>query len=483
VLAACLAVMAGCRTPRQIQTADYLGVANQASQAGAWPETSVQALPPVAPDLEGPHPVEVYIHYALSQNPDIEAARKRVDTAAYRVPQAASLKDPTFGVTAFPEPVQTAAGQQEVSLTASQHLPWFGKLNTRAQAADADVNVARAQLAAAELEVIEQVKRAYFELYFVQQAIRVTDEDRKLLLQFVQIAESKYQTGQANQQDFLRAQVEVLKVDNDLIRLRQQIESSQAKLARLMHVSPDTPLRALNHAPQEQIPQDIEHLYQQAVQQRPELHAQLAAVRRDRHNVELSRLEYLPDLTAGATWIGTSNAGISPVANGDDPLLVAISMNVPIYRKRLDAGVREAESKVVAGARQYDSLKDRTTEAVKDLYTRAASQHDLLKLFRDSIIPKATQTLEVSQAGYQVGDVDFLQLIDNWQQLLRFQIAYHQLESQLQQTLAALERVVGGELHAMPSPQVAPARPTAHNNAPIPAPPAVAMPPLPPNFR
>lgn len=480
---ACTASIAGCRTPHRIQTSDYVGVVNQVAHSGAGPAAAMQALPPVAPELEGPQPVGVYVDFALAQNPDIEAARKRVDAAAYRVPQAASLKDPMFGVTTFPEPVQTAAGQQDVSLTASQNLPWFGKLNTKAQAAEADVNVARAQLAAVELEVVEQVKRAYFELYFIQQAIRVTEEDRKLLVRFVQIAESKYQTGQANQQDFLRAQVEVLKVDNELIRLRQQLDSSQATLARLLHVSPDTPLRAMNDTPREQIPRDLKALYEQAARCRPELHAQLAAVRRDRHNVELSRLDYFPDLTAGVTWIGTSDAGISPVANGDDPLLLAFSMNIPIYRKRLEAGVREAESKVVASARQYDSLKDRTTEAVKDLYTQAASQYDLLRLFRDSIIPKASQTLEVSQAGYQVGDVDFLQLIDNWQQLLRFQIAYHRLESQLQQTMATLERVVGGEVQATATPQATPANPGVNNNAPLPAPPADAMLSRPPSFR
>ncbi|MHC4406148.1 MAG: TolC family protein, partial [Planctomycetota bacterium] len=266
----------------------------------------------------------------MSQNPDIEAARKRVDAAAYRVPQAASLRDPTFGVTAYPEPIQTAAGQQQVALTASQHLPWFGKLNTRAQAVESDVNVARAQLAAVELEVIEQVKRAYYELYFIQQAIRVTEENQELVLRFVQIADSKYRTGQTSQQDFLRAEVEVFNIDNQLIRLRQQLDSSQAKVARLLHVSPDTPLRALDRPPQEQIPQDLERLYELAVAQRPELHAQLAAIRRDRHNVELARLDYFPDLTAGATWMGTSAAGLSPVANGEDPLLLGFSVNVPI---------------------------------------------------------------------------------------------------------------------------------------------------------
>ncbi len=448
-LAAIVLSTAGCRGPRQIRTSDYAGAVNQVSYSVASPAAAADATSPDAPDLGGPHPVETYISYALSQNPDIEVARKRVDAAAYRVPQAASLRDPTFGAAVLPSPVETAAGRQEVSLTASQHLPWYGKLNTKAATAEADANVARAQLAAVELEVIEQVKHAYYELYFVQRAVSITEDSRKLLLNVVRIAESKYRTGKASQQDVLRAQVEISNLDNQLIRLRQQIDSSQAKLARLMHISPDTPVRASEQPPQQQLPHDLQRLYQQAIAGQPELHAQLAAVQRDRRNVDLARLEYFPDLTAGVTWIGTSTSGISPVANGEDPVLLGFSVNVPIYRTRLDAGVREAESRVVASTRQYDSLRDRTAESVKDLYTRAISQYDLVKLFHDDIIPKAEQTLEVSQSDYQVGEVDFLTVIDNWQQLLRFQIAYHRVESQLQQTLAALERAVGGQLQTV----------------------------------
>ena len=475
-LVAIVFLITGCRASRQIQTSDYIGAVNQVVHSAAGHTAVVGAVPPVAHDLGGSHPVEVYISYALSQNPDIEAARKRVDVAAYRVPQAASLQDPMFGVTAFPEPVQTAAGQQEVSLTTSQRLPWFGKLATRAAAAESNTNVARAQLAAVELEVIEQVKRTYYELYFIQKTIRITEDNRSIMLDFVQIADSKYRTGKASQQDVLRAQVEVFDLDNKLIRLRQQIDSSQAKLARLLHISPDTPVRALEQTPGEQIPQDLERLYQQAIRDQPQLHAQLAAVQRDRRKVDLARLEYFPDLTAGVTWIGVSAAGLSPVADGEDSLLLGFSVNVPIYRKRLDAGVREAESRVVASTRQYDSLRDRTAESVKDLYTRATSQYDLVKLFWHDIIPKSEQTLEVSQAAYQVGDVDFLTLIDNWEQLLRFQIVHTRLESQLQQTLATLERVVGGRLQTVePSEQVPPFSP-AENGLPTPK----SLPALPP---
>jgi outer membrane protein TolC len=133
----------------------------------------------------------------------------------------------------------------------------------------------------------------------------------------------------------------------------------------------------------------------------------------------------------------------------------------------------------VASTRQYDSLRDRTAESVKDLYAQATSQYDLVKLFRDDIIPKAQQTLEVSQAAYEVGDVDFLQLIDNWEQLLRFRIAYLRLESQLQQTLATLERVVGGQFQTVAPIERVPPAPPAENR--LPAPEAIpAVPPTPP---
>ena len=85
-------------------------------------------------------------------------------------------------------------------------------------------------------------------------------------------------------------------------------------------------------------------------------------------------------------------------------------------------------------------------QEVKDLLVQATSQKELIDLFRDDIIPKSDQTLRVSMSAYEVGKTDFLQLIDNWRQLLRFQIAYQRLESQLQQTIASLDRVVGGQL-------------------------------------
>ena len=471
-LAACLPLLwsaAGCRsTPpaHQIRDPDFARM--ESAIAETWyAQVPIDIQSPLAPDLAGPQPVETYIAHALVHNPDIHAARKRIEAAAMRVPQAASLQDPMLEVNPYLVPMQMGEMEQVMQLGVSQQIPWFGKLRSRAEAAEQETERARAELAAAELAVIEQVKIAYYELYFVQQALQITEADRELLQGLLEIAAARFRVGQVSQQDVLRAELEVLDLENQLVQLQQELATAQARLARRLHLSPETPVRALEDLPAQQIPDDVHRLYDQAIAARPELHAQLADVIRERRNVDLARLDYLPDVRLSGMWMGMvmPDNGMNGSPDTDSAFLLGIGMNLPIYRKRLDAGVREAEARVVASARQYDSLRDQTQEEVKDLFARVHSQQELLRLMRDEIVPKADQTFEVSLQSYEVGEVSFLQLVDNWRQLLRFQIATHRLEAQLRQSLARLERTIGGYLHADAAyrtiPQDAPARGTA----------------------
>ena len=456
LIAAVIAIVAGCRTAHPVRDREYAQVSYSVQQAWHAPAPAVDAVNPVFSHLEGPHPVEEYIQFALGQNPNIHAARKRMEAFAHQVPVAASLPDPMLNLTVQPEPVQTAAGQQELMLSANQKLHWFGKLGTRAGVAESQTNVARAQLAAAELATVAKVKRAYYELYFIQQATSVTEAEQRLLGDIRAVANTRYKAGGTSQQDVLRADLEISNVESELIRLRQQLASGQARLARVLHVAPQTKLLALDRLPPEHAPRDLELLQQQAVAARPELHALLAAIRRDQQAADLARLEFKPDVTLGFSWIDVSSAGISPVANGRDAFLLTAGVNLPIYRKRLDSSVRSAEAKAVSTAREYDSLRDGTLEKTTDLFAQAQSQQELLTLFREDILPKSRQTLEVSSRAYNVGQVDFLTLIDNWRQLLHYEVSYRRLEASLRQTLAELERVVGGLMEITPEAIAAP---------------------------
>jgi len=347
-------------------------------------------------------------------------------------------------------------------------VPWFGKLKAQAEAAEAEVNMARAQLATAELEVIEQVSRGYYQLYFVEQSIQITEQNRNLLADILQIADARYRTGTTSQQDVLRLQAELSTIDSDIVRLRQELDSARAELAQLLHVSPETPFETTRQLVAQDVPRDLDRLYKQAVAARPELHEQLAAIERDRFKVERAQLEYFPDLTFGAQWGQmTTNRALAGSADGLDMVGLNVSGNLPVYRNKISAGVREAEAQVVASARQYDQMRDQTLRDVKSLFAQANSQQEMARLFGESIIPKTQQALDVAIREYQVGTTEFVQMIDNWRELLRFQIMHQQLEAQLRQSLASLERVVGGftvlSIEAIPAPD--------NDPNPLPAPP------------
>lgn len=434
----------GCHSGQQTIDNRYRELSHDFLSSQNQPVSTSAALNPVVHTLSGPHSLEEYIHVGLQQNSEIQEVRLMVESMANRVPQVASLPDPMLNATAFPSPVQTAAGEQEFALSMNQKFPWRGKLATKAGMAEEEVNSARAQLAAVELKVVEQIKNAYYQLYFVQHAISIVGKDKQELERIEDIVDQMYRVKrEVTQQDVLQIQVALARIDAELVQLKQQGESTQARLARLLHVSPETKPEAMDSLPPDQTVQNIEQLYELAVQSRPELHAQLATIKRDRKAKCLAELQSYPDVTFGFNWISNSSEGISPVANGDDAFMLTLAMNLPLYRKRLDAGVREAQTRALSNARKYDRLKDETMEVVADLFAKIKSQQETLRLFRDDIIPRQQMAFTQSRDDYQVGKVDFLQMIDNWRQLLRYQIQEKRLETELQQTLAALARQIG----------------------------------------
>ncbi|HID21265.1 MAG TPA: TolC family protein, partial [Planctomycetaceae bacterium] len=374
--------------------------------------------------------------------------------AAEKIPQVTSLDDPVLADTFQPiasHSLQTAAGRTPNLLTLSQRFPWFGKLRLRGEIAEEEVQIALTRLVRAQLKVVEDVKVAYAEVFFAQRAIEVTEHNIELLEDLLSFAEARYRTGQSSQQDVLRAQVELDRLQDRLIGLRRQLRQAQADLASVLHTSPEADLRAVEQLPVLTVPDQIQALYEAAVACRPELQEQLHAIVLSQRAQELAELQYYPDLTLGFGWQAlTTDEALARSANGNDNIAFLVGVNLPIWYDRLNAAVRQAEYQTMEYARRYDATKDDTFRLIKRLVVQARALDEQARLFRESIVPKAEQTLRVSTADYRVGRVDFEQILDNWTDLLNFQIQLVRLEASLAQTLATLERVIGCELAAVP---------------------------------
>ncbi|GAB5444694.1 MAG: hypothetical protein Fues2KO_50430 [Fuerstiella sp.] len=420
-------------------------------------ESGQPATLPEEPHFADPHEVDFFVQVALERNPEIIAAQRAVNAQSYVIPQVTALDDPMLTDTFQPfdnHSIQTAAGRGPNSITLTQKLPWLSKLRVRGEVAEQDTKMALTRLAQAELKVIEDVKLAYHELAFNQEAIEIVEGDQKLLQQLLQFADARYRTGKTSQQDVLRAEVELEKLEDRLIALRRQQGMAQADLARALHTSPDAELIAAMDSEVPPVPQQVDALYEAAVRCRPELQEQLHAIIRNERKRELARLNYYPDFNVGLGWQEiTGDDALSRVANGNDNVSMMIGVSLPVWRDKLNAGVREAESRTVESARRYDAARDDTMRMIRRYIVQAEALEQQIDLYQDSIIPKSEQTLRVSTADYRVSKVDFQQILDNWSDLLMFHLQVVRFKASLNQTLASLERVIGCQLATLPEAQ------------------------------
>jgi outer membrane protein, heavy metal efflux system len=426
-------------------------------------ETSSLAIR--TPESGNENSLNYYIQVALSTNPEILAAQHRLAAQSQVVPQVTSLDDPNLVDTFQPfdnHSVQTAAGRGPNTLSLSQKFPWFGKLDTRGRVAQANVQVAHTQLTQAKLKVIEDVNLAYYDVYYNQKAIQITIDDSKFLTQLIRAEDAKFRVG-GKQQNLIRTQVELDKLDNRLILLKRQFRQSQADLAEVTQVDPESNLTA-SRFDVPSAPKQIEQLYEAAISSRPEIQERLHTIIRNQHEEELAHLDYKPDVTFGLGWQAiTNDDAISPVTNSNDNVAFTIGINLPIWRDKLQAGVNEAQHRRAESTRRYEAVRDDTFRMIRRLSVQANSLEEQIVLFRDKIIPREEKILRLYFNNYRTGNIDFQQLLDDWSNLLALHIQLVRMESDLGKTLASLERVVGQEMITFtanvpdPAPKPAPA--------------------------
>jgi outer membrane protein TolC len=408
-----------------------------------------------APLFEGPSSLESLVAHALANNPRIQAARYHARALAARVPQARSLPDPQLGATVFLEEIQTAAGPQQAALSLSQKFPWFGKRAFQSQAAYHDATAAYARATAAELEVIEQVKRAYLDLAFFQAAIAETRRLRPRLEDVIAIARTRYETSAAGAglDSVLQAQVELAKLKTRLVELEEAAAGARARLAAAAHLPAGTRVEATGKPAHPDLAHQVEVLVGLAEANQPELEARRREVARDRAAIRVAERQYWPDVNLGVNWYEMGSSGLSPVANGRDAFSLGVGVNLPIYRGRLDAAVREARARTAADNRRYAAERDRLQGEVGAFYARFREHDRALAIISTEILPAAEQTLELAIESYRTSQAGYQQLIDVYRTLLDHRIEQHRRAAARAQAVASLERAVGCSITAPREPK------------------------------
>ncbi len=398
----------------------------------------------VADKTNTPLDLRWLIQEAVEHNPEIISARRRLGAAKARISQAKSLDDPTIGIGSFDmsnHPLningQTPMLQQRYNV--SQKIPFPGKLRIRGEVAKEEASMTEEELQSKIQEIIALVKAAFYEFFYINNAIEVTEETRDLLRMFAKIAETKYAVGEVTQRDVLAAQVELSTLANDVIVLSKERESIIARINTLLDRPTQVPLGKPRPVEKHSFHLSLEKLESIAMKNRPELRRFDHAVRRNEANVKLSKKDYyFSDFEPMVEYMQEDGRS--------DTWASAITINVPWLWPKNRSKVKEAKEELSAAKSDYRFVNNKTLFEVKDLFVRVQSSESTINLYKTGVIPQAEQSLKSARIGYEANKVDFLTLLDSERTLLNARLLYYRALTDYEQNLANLERAVGMQL-------------------------------------
>lgn len=388
-----------------------------------------------------------YLAYAALHNPGLEAAFDRWKAALERVPQARSLPDPRFSYRYFIENVETRVGPQRQAFGMSQMFPWFGKLRLRGGVAVEAARVAQSQYEAERVALFFEVKKAYYEYYYLGRAIAVVRENRDLVKYLEEVARARFKAATAGHPDVIRAQVELGKLEDRLRSLEGLRGPMAARLNALLNRSLPLPLPWPRRISEEAVGVDDRRLFDWLRTGNAELAALQHQIAQQRESIRLARRDYYPDVTVGVDYVDIGDAVMAGVSDsGNDAVSVGVSVNVPLWREKYDAGVRESLAGFGAATR---TRLDRLNALEAELQAALYYFHDAdrkINLYRDTLVPKAKQSIKATEAAFRNGTASFIDLVDAERVLLEFQLAFERALTDRGGRLAEIEMLVGREL-------------------------------------
>lgn len=386
-----------------------------------------------------------FIQVALNENPYIQAAEKEWQAALEGIPQAKSLPDPMLSYSHFGQSIETRLGPQRDKISVSQKFPFFGKQSIRGEVARSQAWILEAQYRAVQADVVLKVKQAYFSLYWFDRALQISQEEKEVLQRLTRVAQKKYETGQATQQDVLKAQLEISKVLDKILSLKQRRKAVEAELNALLNRPAETSVGIVDEIEVPEIQVDLAELYEWAKHNRPELKKVQHLIERNEKSLKLAKKNYYPDFNIMFDYFVIGGGTTAQPDDGRDAWMGSVGINIPLWRKRLRASEAEEATKLKASENLYRNAENETFSRVNELYFEVKTVEDQIKLYQYSLLPQAEQSFKASEIGYLAGKVDFLNLLESERMVLMVKTSYHKTISDLRKSLARLERVVGKE--------------------------------------
>jgi outer membrane protein TolC len=213
------------------------------------------------------------------------------------------------------------------------------------------------------------------------------------------------------------------------------MQTEQARLRKLLNRAAESPEVTTEPLIETPMPFSIDDLLAKIRTQNPEVAGQRKAINRQSLQVEMARKDRYPDFSVQYMWQHNAD-------QFRDYYVASFSARIPIYRRRkLNPEMAHAVEELDQSRREYESQVQSAFFEVRSQYIAAETASEMLKIYREGLIPQALASYQAGLAAYETGRLDFESLLAGFMDVLNFDEEYWKALADRGTALAKIEEL------------------------------------------
>ncbi|MGQ1784374.1 TolC family protein [Saccharicrinis sp. GN24d3] len=382
-----------------------------------------------------------YLRIASENNPELKAKFNDYMAALEVAPQVKALPDPQVAFAYFISPVETRVGPQQFRISASHLFPWFGTLAAKENAAIRTAKAKYELFEETKSKLFNEVRGAYFNLYFNKKAIAITLENIEILQTFQKLATIKVEVGKVSVVDEYRIEMEINELENQLALLKDQEYVLEVMFKNFLNTHEIESISV----PDDLWRNDFPISKQAALDSVTTNNHQLLSI-----ELQQAALEYQrdvakrsgnPNFNIGFDYI-LMGKGENNLAGKDAFIFPSVGLTIPLYRNKYKAKVQEVI--YLEATKSFE--KENKNNLLETLFENGwKDYHDAKRRIQlyDTQLDLALKAIKILETGYVTGNKDFEEILRMERKVLTYHLEKEKAIADKQGAISFLNYLMG----------------------------------------
>ncbi|ETN93757.1 TolC family protein [Zhouia amylolytica] len=377
--------------------------------------------------------LEAYVNIALMNSPKLQAKQLTYESSLVAVSEVGSIPNTTIGGGYFVQEAETRVGPQRAKLSASQMFPWFGTLKAKKQASGALAESDRFELESTTRDITLKVKQAYYRLYEKKASIEIIEENLNILKTYEELALNELENNRTTMVDVLKIRIQINELKNQKEVVNEELVSDIKGFNLLLNRSILEEVKIVDTL---RVTQEV--FSKENLIDNPKL-LKIEAMKEATAQSELAATkENAPSIGVGLDYVFVDERDMVMPDNGKDIVMPMVNLSIPLFSKKFTSKRKQLQL-------QQEALANTKIDAENELETLFEDNLAALNNAKRTIstqtenVHQAKQAEQVILTTYQTGTIDFEQVLEVQQLILKYQLSTLQALTAYHNSKAALE--------------------------------------------